>query len=113
MKLAQLKNPIVGDKLNPSSGVEAVGQFNNVVQVIITSLLVVASIFFVFNFIIGGIRWITSGGDKARIEGARSSILNAVVGLVVVFSVFVILSLLESLFGVNLLQIDVGVLRMK
>ena len=69
--------------------------------------------FFVFNFIIGGIRWITSGGDKARIEGARSSILNSVVGLVVVFSVFVILSLLEKLFGVSLLQIDVGVLRIQ
>lgn len=113
MKLAQLTNPVVGRNLNPGSGAEAVSQFNNVVQVIITSLLVVASVFFVFNFIIGGIKWITSGGDKARIEGARSSILNAVVGLVIVFSVFVILSLLESFFKINLLQIDVGVLRIK
>lgn len=113
MKIAQLTNPVVGRNLNPSSGAEAVNQFNNVVQVIITSLLIVASVFFVFNFIIGGIKWITSGGDKARIEGARSSIFNAVIGLVIVFSVFVILSLLESFFKINLLQIDVGVLRIQ
>jgi len=35
----------------------------------------------------GSISWITSGGDKEKIEKARHTLTNAVVGLVIIFVV--------------------------
>jgi len=46
--------------------------------------LVIAAIVFFFILVIGGIRWIISGGDKAQTEQARSQITAALVGLVIV-----------------------------
>jgi hypothetical protein len=53
--------------------------------------------------IIGGVRWITSGGDKAATEAARGQITAALVGLVIVFAAWAILQLIELFFGVDIL----------
>ena len=39
--------------------------------------------------LLGGIQWITSGGDKAGVDAARQKILAAVIGLIIVFATFV------------------------
>ena len=72
---------------------------------------VIGALVFLFVMIIGGIQWITSGGDKAAIETARSKIINALIGLFLLLSVFAILALLSSFFGLNLLQINLGPLQ--
>ena len=48
--------------------------------------MIVAAIVFFFMLVVGGIKWIMSGGDKASTEGARNQITAALVGLVIVFS---------------------------
>ena len=45
-------------------------------------VLIVAGIIFFFMLIIGGIRWILSGGDKANTESARNQITAALIGLI-------------------------------
>jgi hypothetical protein len=52
----------------------------------------------------GGIKWITSDGDEKSVEGARSQITNALIGLAIVFAAWAILRLIGILFGVNLTQ---------
>ena len=64
--------------------------------------LVIAAIVFFFVLVIGGIRWIVSGGDKAQTETARNQITAALVGLVIVFSAWAIIKLIGSFFGVGL-----------
>src|SRR5687767_7616564 len=59
--------------------------FGKIVGNAITILFVLAIIIALGFLIYGGIKWITSGGDKAAVEGARNTIVAAVVGLVVVF----------------------------
>lgn len=59
---------------------------------IVTILLILAVILALFFLIWGGIRWILSGGDKAKIEQARSTIIAALVGLVIAFLAFFILN---------------------
>jgi len=44
----------------------------------------------------------TSGGDKAKVESARGTIIAAIVGLVIAFLAFFILSLALSFFGLSL-----------
>jgi cbb3-type cytochrome oxidase subunit 3 len=70
-------------------------------------ILVVAGLVFFFILVIGGIKWIMSGGDKAHTEGARNQITAALVGLVIVFSAWAIVELIRVFFGVNLFELKI------
>lgn len=60
---------------------------------------------FVF-IVIGGIQWITAGGDKAAAQAARDRITAAVVGLVIVVAAFALTLILTSILGVNVFTDD-------
>lgn len=70
----------------------------------ITIVLIVAAVIFFFMLVIGGIRWITSGGDKANTEGARNQITAALIGLIVVFAAWAIATLIGNVFGVSIFE---------
>lgn len=76
---------------------------NQLITSAISLILVVAAVVFFFILVIGGIKWITSAGDKAKIESARGHLTAALVGIVIVFSVWAIIKVLETFFGVNIL----------
>ena len=77
--------------------------FGDMVSMGIQLVLVLAAIIFFFILVIGGIRWITSGGDKAQTEAARNQITAALVGLVIVFSAWAIIQLIQAFFNVDIL----------
>ncbi|MBI2590350.1 MAG: hypothetical protein HYW33_00510, partial [Candidatus Blackburnbacteria bacterium] len=58
--------------------------------------------------VLGGIKWITSGGDKNKTEEARQQITSALVGLVVVFSAWAIAQLIRILFDVDLFNLTIS-----
>lgn len=68
----------------------------------LTLVLVVAAVIFFFMLVIGGIKWMLSGGDKAQTEGARNQITAALIGLVIVFAAWAIAQLIGSLFGIQI-----------
>jgi len=51
--------------------------------------------------IIGGIRYITSGGSKEGAEAARGMITNAIIGFIVVVGAFAIKTILANILGTN------------
>jgi len=69
-------------------------------------VLVIAAVIFFFVLVIGGIQWIISGGDKTGVETARKRITNALVGLVIVFVAWAIVTLIYNLFGVNIFSLS-------
>lgn len=83
----------------PLSKITITGIINWAVSII----LIVAGLVFFFMLIIGGIRWILSGGDKAGTESARSQVTSALIGLVVVFSAWALAQLISALFGINII----------
>ena len=66
-------------------------------------LLVVALVFF-FVLIMGGLKWVMSGGDQKNVEAARNQITNALIGLAIVFATFAIMKLIETIFGISILS---------
>lgn len=62
-----------------SKGDDLYGVIRTVIQV----MLVIGGIIAVIMIIIGGIRYMTSGGDQADVKSAKDTILYAVIGLVV------------------------------
>lgn len=74
-----------------------------VVGHVITYFSIAGAIIAVIFVALGGIKWIMSGGDKAKVEAARNTIIAAVIGLIVVFaSYFLIDVVLHTLFGFNI-----------
>ncbi len=68
----------------------------------VTFMLIIAVVVALFYLVLGGIRWVTSGGDKAKVESARNHIIAAIIGLVIAFLAFFILQLALGLFGLSL-----------
>lgn len=69
-----------------------------------TLALVIAGLAFFAYLIIGGIRWLLSGGDKAALDAARNTIVNALVGLVIVVGAYAITKIVEVTLGLKILQ---------
>ncbi len=98
-----------GEKINLRPG----GDFDSVQNLTIAGLiggaiklaLVVAAIIFFFILVVGGIRWIASGGDKGQTENARNQITAALVGLVIVFAAWAIAQLVGTFFGINIFDL--------
>lgn len=97
--------------LKPKAGSQfaALGDLTiaGIISGLIRLSLVIAAIAFFFILVIGGIRWIISGGDKAQTEAARNQITAALVGLVIVFAAWAIVQLINIFFGVNIFELQV------
>lgn len=72
-------------------------------------LLLIAFILAFFYLILGGIAWLTSGGDKAGVEAARNKIIAAIVGLIIVASSWALFQLVGDALGINFLREGVPV----
>lgn len=79
--------------------------FPNVISTIIGVLTASAILWFIFQFIIGAYGWLAAGGDQKAVETARSRIMNAVIGLVLVVSALVIITVIGSILGINILNL--------
>jgi len=64
-------------------------------------IMLVAAILVFLYLMLGGIEWITSGGDKGKTEGARNKITAAIVGLIVLAASYALLQLSLGLLGYN------------
>lgn len=68
-------------------------------QLVITILFFVATFLATAYLMYGGIKWITSGGDKAGVESAKKHIMSAIIGIVVVAGTFFMLNILFNVLG--------------
>lgn len=117
MKYLTLSIPDSGGtpiQIEPPSGVPSGGLFEgnkagtgvNAIWVGI-ELLLVGAILLSLSFIIrGGINMMTSGGDKEKFQRGRERVRYAIIGLIVIFLSFLMVNIIGTLLGVNLLQIS-------
>lgn len=108
----EIGNPALGPALQGFAKSDGGGQFFSTLlpNAIILTFIIGALIFF-FMLVTGAIQWISSGGDKQALEGARGKITNALIGIVLLFAALAIIRLIESFFGVSILTLDIGPLK--
>lgn len=68
-------------------------------QYIVNAMFLIAAFLAVAYLMYGGIKWITSRGDKMAVEAARKHIVAAVIGLVIVAGSFFALNVVFRLLG--------------
>jgi len=82
-----------GGAINPDTDPKAIP------QLIVNLLFMIAAFLAVTYLIYGGIKWITSRGDKLGVESARKHIMAAVIGLVIVAASFFALNVIFNILG--------------
>jgi cytochrome bd-type quinol oxidase subunit 2 len=78
---ATLKVDAGGDCSTTSDGTN---QINSIITTIINVFSLVVGVVSVIMIILGGFRYITSGGDSSNVQSAKNTIIYALIGLVVV-----------------------------
>ena len=74
----------IGGECNPADDRGAGSALNRILKLVINIFSLVVGVISVIMIIVGGLKYITSGGDTGNIQGAKNTILYAVIGLVVV-----------------------------
>lgn len=57
---------------------------NNIIATVINIFSILVGVVSVIMIIVGGFRYITSGGDSSNVSSAKNTIIYAIIGLVVV-----------------------------
>lgn len=69
----------------------------NIINLLLWSAVMLAIIFVIY----GGIKWVLSGGDKAKVDAARGTITFAIIGLTLSFLAFLIINSVLYFFGIQ------------
>lgn len=74
---------------------------------LVTNLLTLAMVIgalIAFAFLVlGGIEWITSGGDKSKIDKAREKLTGSIIGLLVLASTVALFMIIQRFLGISVL----------
>lgn len=83
-------NKDVLDTTASRAGLNTALTLNQLTATIIQSVLAFLGVIFLVLIIYGGITWMTSEGEEAKVEKAQKIIKNATIGLIIVISAYAI-----------------------
>ncbi len=87
--------------LEPTQNIPTNTTIGDAIRFIINGLVVLGIVAALIFLILGGVKWVISGGDKAAVEAARNTIIAAVIGLVVVLLAWVVLNVVLEIVGIG------------
>lgn len=91
----------IGGALNNLGNPFKIGDLGGFTSSIIGIGITLAAIACLLYLLWGGFDWLISGGDKGNIENARNKITAAIVGLIIVVSVWAVFMLVQRFLGLN------------
>lgn len=95
------------DPTKDASDIVKIADFNKLISAVVAIILIVSLLAALLFLLQGGLQWITSGGDKAGVEAAQKKIQAALIGLVIVFSVWALFLLASSFLGVDIRNLKI------
>lgn len=82
----------------------ATSAFERLFSNILVVLTIVAGLAFSLYFLLGGLNWITAGGDKGKIDKAKSMMTNGAIGLIVIALSYSIVWIVGEVIGIKILE---------
>jgi hypothetical protein len=87
-------------------------QPSNYVTAAINIALGLAGVLAFLFLLLGGLQWIMAGHDKDALDKAKKRIVQALIGLSIVFSVYALIFIIRVLFGVDIIGLRLQRLNM-
>lgn len=85
----------------PTKGIAGSSDFVSLANNIIKILLYVCGMIAVVFLIIGGYQYLTSGGNEEAAEKGRKTLLNAIIGIVIIIMAFAIVSVVTNTLSIE------------
>ena len=97
---------ITNSALNPDTDISTNPEkyVNSTIQTIIDIFFIVGTVYFIWHLVMSAYRLIASNGDPKKYEESLRAIVNALVGIFIIFAIFGILKLVGSVFGISGLE---------
>ncbi|MDQ5950952.1 MAG: hypothetical protein QG639_229 [Patescibacteria group bacterium] len=75
------------------------GDLGGLINSVLNIVMVVALLLVFLYLILGGIQWITSGGDKGKTEEARNKITAAIIGIIILAAAYALVQFVAYILG--------------
>jgi len=85
-------------------GAETKTQLGTILSTIVTTLTVIGGLAFVIYFTLGGLKWLTAGGDKTKVSEAQTQMTQGVIGLVAIVAGLFVVGIVGGVLGINFLN---------
>jgi hypothetical protein len=93
---------------NPAAnGIATISNLSCLFQNVVKYALGFAGIVLFVMLLVGGFKFITSGGDPKAVEGAKKTLTYAIAGLIIILISFLILVLISKITGVNVTKFNI------
>lgn len=96
---AIIENINIGD--TPPQGIPASTVIGTIISNVLLIFYIIGGLAVLIFFIWGALDWITAGGDKEKIAGARRKIINSFIGLALLALAAFIVSLFGQIVHIN------------
>lgn len=80
------------------------GSIGELLNKLLTFVFVIAALLVFLYLILGAFNWITSGGDKGKTQAAQSTIVAAVVGIIILAASYAVLIIVLNFLGYSSLE---------
>lgn len=100
IKQIHAADDVVGDISVPGGIPSDIASTGNFISAIIKLIMIVGGIFTLWQFLTGGLLFITSGGDKGKVAEAQQKFQMSLIGIVAMTGSFIIIAIVSQvLFG--------------
>lgn len=100
-QLAQIKNPVLPGALGSGGNETGPAALGSIISSLVGVFLILSFISALLYMLLGGFDWITSGGDKTKLQSSRDKITNSLVGLVVVGASWAVMMIVSNFMGLD------------
>lgn len=83
-------NPLTNVKGAAPDALTDKGNLNVFLGTLVEGLLGLVGVLFVILIIYAGVQWMTAGGDATKVQKAKSIIIRAILGLIIIMGAFII-----------------------
>ncbi len=104
-KIGTIEAPVAAWEVGTGTGVSAFsGPFLKIINNTLGFLTTLAGLIFLIMLITAGLNWVSSGGDKSKVEASRNQMTNAAIGLIVIIGAYGIAGVVGRVLGLDILN---------
>jgi hypothetical protein len=92
------------EQLLGATGAEPSARFGGIVGSLMQGIMAIGLIIVFFYFIWGAFDWLTSAGEKGKLESARNKMLHAGIGIIILASTTALFMLVQYFVGVSVID---------
>lgn len=82
----------------------------NTIRNVVVFFVILAFVIALIYLLYGGIKWITSRGEKTEVESARNHIIAAILGLIIVILAVFLVSIVLAIFDIQFTDLKLPVI---